>query len=199
MAKIEIKSGRVAVNGINYYYEIHSRGEPLLLLHGGLGSIEMFEPDITTLAKNRMVIAVDLQGHGRTELGDRPINLVDMGNDMAAILSQLGMNRVDVMGYSMGGGVALRLAVQHPEMVRRLVLVSTPFAQDGFYPEMLPQQAQVGAAMADMMKETPMYKSYVAIAPHPEDFPGCLTEWGSTCDNPIIGRRMSRSSRCPCC
>lgn len=109
MAKIEIKSGRVAVNGINYYYEIHSRGEPLLLLHGGLGSIEMFEPDITTLAENRMVIAVDLQGHGRTELGDRPINLVDMGDDMAAILFQLGMKGVDVMGYSMGGGVALRL------------------------------------------------------------------------------------------
>lgn len=178
MAKTEIKSGHVAANGINYYYEIHGKGEPMLLLHGGLGSIEMFEPDLTTLAENRMVIAVDLQGHGRTELGDRPINLVDMGDDMAAILSQLGKNQVDVMGYSMGGGVALRLAVQHPEMVRRLVLVSTPFAQDGFYPEMLPQQAQVGAAMADMMKETPMYKSYVAIAPHPEDFPRLLDRMG---------------------
>lgn len=178
MVKTEIKNGHVAANGINYYYEIHGKGEPMLLLHGGLGSIEMFEPDLKTLAENRMVIAVDLQGHGRTELGDRPINLVDMGDDMAAILSQLGKNQVDVMGYSMGGGVALRLAVQHPEMVRRLVLVSTPFAQDGFYPEMLPQQAQVGAAMADMMKETPMYKSYVAIAPHPEDFPRLLDRMG---------------------
>lgn len=178
MAKTEIKSGHIAANGINYYYEIHGKGEPMLLLHGGLGSIEMFEPDLTTLAENRMVIAVDLQGHGRTELGDRPINLVDMGDDMAAILSQLGKNQVDVMGYSMGGGVALRLAVQHPEMVRRLVIVSTPFAQDGFYPEMLPQQAQVGAAMADMMKETPMYKSYVAIAPHPEDFSRLLDRMG---------------------
>lgn len=82
------------------------------------------------------------------------------------------------MGYSMGGGVALRLAVQHPEMVRRLVLVSTPFAQDGFYPEMLPQQAQVAAAMEDMMKETPVYKSYVAIEPHPEDFPRLLDRMG---------------------
>lgn len=178
MIKTEIKSGHVAANGINYYYEIHGKGEPMLLLHGGLGSIEMFEPDLKTLAENRMVIAVDLQGHGRTELGDRPINLVDMGDDMAAILSQLGEDQVDVMGYSMGGGVAIRLAVQHPEMVRRLVLVSTPFAQDGFYPEMLPQQAKVGAAMADMMKETPMYKSYVAIAPHPEDFPRLLDRMG---------------------
>lgn len=184
MAKTEIKSGHVAANGINYYYEIHGKGEPMLLLHGGFGSIEMFEPDLTTLAENRMVIAVDLQGHGRTELGDRPINAVDMGDDMAAILSQLGKNQVDVMGYSMGGGVALRLAVQHPEMVRRLVIVSAPFAQDGFYPEMLPQQAQVGAAMLDMMKETPMYKSYVAIAPHPEDFPRLLDRMGEAMRHP---------------
>jgi pimeloyl-ACP methyl ester carboxylesterase len=178
MVKTNFKSGHIAANSINYYYEIHGKGEPMLLLHGGLGSIEMFEPGLATLAENRMVIAVDLQGHGRTELGDRPINLVDIGDDMAVILSQLGNNRVDVMGYSIGGGVALRLAVQHPEMVRRLVLVSTPFAQNGFYPEMLPQQAQVSAAIADTMKETPMYKSYIAISPHPEDFPKLLDRMG---------------------
>jgi pimeloyl-ACP methyl ester carboxylesterase len=178
MVKTNFKSGHIAANSINHYYEIHGKGEPMLLLHGGLGSIEMFEPGLATLAENRMVIAVDLQGHGRTELGDRPINLVDIGDDMAVILSQLGNNRVDVMGYSIGGGVALRLAVQHPEMVRRLVLVSTPFAQNGFYPEMLPQQAQVSAAIADTMKETPMYKSYIAISPHPEDFPKLLDRMG---------------------
>jgi pimeloyl-ACP methyl ester carboxylesterase len=101
-----------------------------------------------------------------------------MGNDMTVILKNLGYGQVDVLGYSMGGGVALRFAVQHPEMVRRLVLVSTPYAQDGFYPEMLPQQAQVGAAMAEFMKETPMYKSYIAVAPHPEDFPKLLDRMG---------------------
>ena len=102
-----------------------------------------------------------------------------MGNDMAGVLKKLGYDKVDVLGYSMGGGVAFQFAVQHPEMVRRLALVSCPFAQDGFYPEMLPQQAAVGAAMAEQMKETPMYKSYVAIAPHPEEFPKLLDQMGA--------------------
>ena len=116
-----MKSGYLPANGVNYYYEIHDQGEPLLLLHGGLGSIEMFEPDLPALARERQVIAVDLQGHGRTALGERPINLKDMGDDMATLLQQLGYQQVDVMGYSMGGGVAFRLAVQHPALVRRLV------------------------------------------------------------------------------
>ena len=178
------KTGHVPVNGVNYYYEIHGQGEPLLLLHGGLGSIDMFRPVLPTLAKGRRLIAVDLHGHGRTTLGDRPISLVDMGEDMAAILNKLGTAQVDVFGYSLGGGVALRLAVQHPEMVRRLALVSAGYAQDGFYPEMLPMQAQVGAAMAEHMKDTPMYKSYVAVAPKPEDFPRLLDRMGELMRKP---------------
>ena len=173
-----VRTGYVPANGVNYYYEIYGRGAPLLLLHGGLGSIEMFGPILPTLAKGRQVIAVDLQGHGRTALGDRPISLPAMGDDMAAVVKQLGQDTVDVLGYSMGGGVALRLAIQHPEVVRRLVLVSTPYAQDGFYLEMLPQQAQVGAAMADAMKQTPMYSSYMAVAPRPQDFPRLLDRMG---------------------
>jgi len=173
------KSGHAAVNGVNYYYAVYGTGEPLLLVHGGLGQIEMFGPNLTKLAQSRQVIGIDMQGHGRTPLGDRELSVVDMGNDMAGVLKKLGYERVDVLGYSMGGGVAFQFAVQHPEMVRRLVLVSTPFSQDGFYPEMLPQQAAVGAAMAEQMKETPMYKSYVAIAPHPEEFPKLLDAMGA--------------------
>ncbi len=171
-------TGYVLANGINYYYELHGRGEPLLLLHGGLGSIDMFEPGLPQLAQERQVIAVDLHGHGRTALGDRPISLIAMGDDMAVLLSQLGHDIVDVLGYSMGGGVGLRLAIQHPARVRRLALVSTGYAQDGFYPEMLPLQAQVGAAMADSMKETPMFLSYTAVAPRPDDFPKLLDRMG---------------------
>jgi pimeloyl-ACP methyl ester carboxylesterase len=172
------RSGHVAANGINYYYEVHGKGEPLLLLHGGLGSIDMFRPLLPALSKGRRVIAVDLHGHGRTELGERPISLVDMGDDMAVILKSLGVGQVDVLGYSLGGGVGFRLAVQHPAMVRRLAMVSAGFAQDGFYPEMLPMQAQVGAAMAEHMKDTPMYKSYMAVAPKPQDFPRLLDRMG---------------------
>ena len=173
------KSGHAAVNGVNYYYAIYGTGEPLLLLHGGMFHIEMFGPNLTKLAQSRKVIGVDLQGHGRTPLGDREISLVDIGNDMAGVLKKLGYDKADVLGYSMGGGVALQFAIQHPEMVRRLVLVSTPFSQEGFYPEMLPQQAALSAAMAEQMKETPMCKSYVAIAPHPEEFPKLLDQMGA--------------------
>jgi len=171
-------SGHIKANGVSYYYEIHGAGEPLLLLHGGLGSTDMFGPILPMLAKDRQIIGVDLHGHGRTPLGDRKISLIDMGDDMAVLLKALGYGPVDVLGYSMGGGVAFRFAVQHPERVRRLVLVSAGYAQDGFYPEMLPQQAQVGAGMAEMMKATPMYQSYAAIAPNPEEFPELLDRMG---------------------
>ena len=179
------RHGYLPVHGLNYYYEVHGQGEPLLLLHGGLGSTGMFDAVLPALTRTRQVIAVDLHGHGRTALGDREMSLVDMGDDMAAIVEQLGHRQVDVMGYSMGAAVAFRLAVQHPSVVRRLVLVSTAFAQAGFYPEMLPMQAQVGAAMADTMKATPMYTSYVAVAPHPEEFPKLLDRIGALMRRPF--------------
>jgi pimeloyl-ACP methyl ester carboxylesterase len=181
---VPAKKGYVQANGVNYYYEIHGRGEPLLLLHGGLGSIDMFRPLLPVLAKERQVIGVDLHGHGRTALGERPISLVDIGNDLAIVLKQLGYEKVDALGYSFGGGAAFRLAVQHPALVRRLAVASAPYAQDGFYAEMLPQQAQVGAAMADAMKETPMYTSYAAVAPRPQDFPRLLDRMGELMRKP---------------
>src|SRR5438132_6990891 len=165
-------------DGINYYYEIHGRGDPLVLLRGGLFSIALFGPSLPALAKRRQVIAVDLQGHGRTTLGERPIDLVSIGNDLAMLLRKLDYKTVDVIGYSFGGGAGFRLAVQHPDLVPRLVIVSAPFAQDGFYADMLPQQAAVSAAMAEAMKPTPMYQSYVKVAPRPQDFPKLLDRMG---------------------
>jgi pimeloyl-ACP methyl ester carboxylesterase len=179
-----IKSGYVAANGINYYYQVYGRGEPLLLLHGGLGQIEMFGPSLGALAKQRQVIGVDLHGHGRTALGDRPIRYRDMADDLALVIKQLGHERVDVMGYSMGGAVALRLAAQHPQRVRRLVIVSAPYAQDGWFAEMLPMQASLSAAMADQMKDTPMHQGYAAIAPRPQDFPRLLDRMGELMREP---------------
>src|ERR671915_1038067 len=172
-------NGYAAASGVDYYYELHGQGEPLLLLHGGLGSIDMFGPLLPILAEHREVVAVDLHGHGRTTLGDREFDLDDMGDDLAAILDRLGYEQVDVMGYSLGGGVAFRLAVRHPGKVRRLVLVSTSYSTDGVHPEMRPQQGALTGEMADAMKGTPMYETYMAVAPHPEDFPKLLDRIGA--------------------
>jgi pimeloyl-ACP methyl ester carboxylesterase len=172
-------SGYIMANGVNYWFEVHGKGEPLLLLHGGLFSTGMFGPTLTKLAETHRVIGVDLLGHGHTAFGAREkIRLEEIGRDLAVVVEKLGLRQVDVMGYSFGGGAALQLAFQHPELVRRLVVVSAPYAQSGFFPEMLPQQAAVSAKMADAMKQTPMYTSYAAIAPKPEDFPRLLDAMG---------------------
>lgn len=179
---------RVAANGIEYYCEVHGSGEPLLLLHGGLGSIDMFGPVLPALAEHRQVIAVDLHGHGRTALGSRPIRITDIGDDLAVVLDKLGYRAVDVVGYSFGAGVAFRLAVQHPASVRRLVLVSGAIAQDSFYPEIIAMQAQVAAPAAEWMKNTPLYRSYVKVAPHPDQFPKLLDAMGDLMRTPFDWR-----------
>lgn len=174
-------AGRYAdVNGIKLYYEIHGSGpgRPLVLLHGGLGALEMFGPNLPALAKGRQVIAVDLQGHGRTADIDRPLSVELMGDDIAALIQHLGLQRPDLMGYSLGGGVALQTAIRHPEVVGKLVVASTPIRRNAFYPDILAQQAQVNAAMAEAMKPTPMYQLYVSLAPKPEDFPKLLEKIG---------------------
>ena len=177
-ATTAVKSGRQTIQGITYYYEIRGKGEPLLLLHGGLGSIDMFGPVLDRLAESRLVIAVDLQGHGRTALGTRPFRLETIADDMATLVKRLGHPKVDVLGYSLGGGVALRLALQKPASVRRLALVSTAFSDDGFYADLKKLQAQVSSKAAPMMKDTPMYKSYAAVAPKVSDFPRLLDALG---------------------
>ena len=167
------------VNGLNLYFETHGAGRPLILLHGGLGSGEMFGLILPALAERHQVIAPDLQGHGRTADIDRPIDMRLMADDIAALIEHLGLNKPDVVGYSLGGGVALQTAIKYPAMVRRLVVASANIRRDAIYPEMLAQQAQVGAAAADFMKDTPMYQLYQRVAPRPEDFPRLLDKMGA--------------------
>ncbi|HTJ34122.1 MAG TPA: alpha/beta hydrolase [Dactylosporangium sp.] len=167
------------VNGINLYYETHGEGSPLVLLHGGLGSGEMFGPVIPALAERHRVIAVDLQGHGRTADVDRPLDLGTMAADIAALIEFLGLGKAALVGYSLGGGVALRAAIDHPEVVEKLVAVSAHARTDAIYAEMRAQQGQVSAAAAEFMKDTPMYQLYQRVAPRPEDFPRLLDKIGA--------------------
>ena len=168
------------VNGINLYYETHGSGRPLILLHGGLGSGEMFGPIIPALADHHQVIVPDLQGHGRTADIDRPIDIRLMADDIAALIDHLGLDKPDLVGYSLGGGVAFFTAVKYPQKIGKLVMASANIRRDAIPAEMLAQQGQVNAAAAEFMKDTPMYQLYQRVAPRPEDFGRLLDKIGES-------------------
>ena len=169
------------VNGLNLYYETHGHGgpAPLVLLHGGLGAIEMFGPVLGALAAGRQVIGVDLQAHGRTADVDRPLSYAALADDVAALIRHLGLAQADVLGYSLGGGVALQTALRHPAVVRKLVLVSTPYARQGWHAENLAGMNQMSAAAAPFLAQTPMYHQYAALAPRVDDWPVLLDKLGN--------------------
>lgn len=168
------------INGLHMYYSTTGSGRPLLLLHGGLGSSDMFGPVLSTLAQQHQVIAPDLQGHGRTADIDRPIDVRLMADDIAVLIDHLGLDRPDVVGYSLGGGVAMHVAFKYPEKIGRLVAASANVARSAIPAEMLAQQGQVSSAAVEYMKDTPMYQLYQAIAPRPEDFGRLLDKIGES-------------------
>src|SRR5215217_1662969 len=135
MTSNDPQTGYAPVDGLQLYYEIHGAGRPTLLLHGAYGTTGLWGDLLPGLAAGRQIIAVDLQGHGRTADIARPIRYEPMAEDCAALLDYLGIEQVDVVGYSMGAATGLRLAIQHPERVRRQALASVSFRSDGLYPE----------------------------------------------------------------
>jgi pimeloyl-ACP methyl ester carboxylesterase len=166
------------VNSLKLYYEIHGKGQPLILLHGGLGTIDMFEQILPSLAESRQVIAVELQGHGHTADIDRPLSFESMADDIAALIKHLGFEKTDILGYSLGGGVALQTAIRHPAVVRKLVVVSTPCKSDGWYPEVLAGLAAMNAEAARTWVGSPMQQAYASVAPKPEDWPALADKLG---------------------
>jgi pimeloyl-ACP methyl ester carboxylesterase len=176
LTTIASSTGYAAVNGLNMYYEIHGAGEPLILLHGGLGATGMFGAIMPALSGSRQVIAVDFQGHGRTADIDRPLSYEHMADDIAGLMETLHIRQADIMGYSMGGGVACQTAIRHPDMVRGLVIVSIPFKQTGWYPDVRAAMSGMGPRSAEMMKPSPIYQMYSAIAPKVEDWPKLHTK-----------------------
>jgi pimeloyl-ACP methyl ester carboxylesterase len=158
------------INGLNLYYEIYGTGQPLILLHGGLGGIGMFEQILPDFAKTRQVIGVELQAHGHTGDIDRPLSYESMADDVAALIKHLGLASVDICGYSLGGGVALQTAIRHPAVIRKLVVVSTSCQRQGWYPEVLAGMAALNAAAAAAMIGSPPHQAYVSAAPKPQDW-----------------------------
>jgi len=156
------------VNGLNMYYEIHGTGEPLVLLHGAYMTIDAMGEVVPELGKTRQVIAVELQGHGRTADVDRPLSYEQMADDTAALLRHLGIEQADVFGYSMGGGVALQVAIRHPEVVRKLVVASASYTSDGMHPELL---EMIPTLTPEVFAGSPIEEAYLQIAPNPDDFP----------------------------
>jgi pimeloyl-ACP methyl ester carboxylesterase len=153
------------VNGLQLYYERHGAGQPLILLHGGLSTGESsFGALVPELAKSKQVITVDLQAHGRTADIDRPLRFETMADDIAALINHLGLGKTDVLGYSLGGDVAIQLATRTPDLVNKLIVASAPFRYDGWKPE---TQAGMAAMNPDAMLETPMYELYTRVAPDP--------------------------------
>ncbi len=158
-----------SVNGLNMYYEIHGAGRPLVLLHGAYMTIpSAWGKLLPTLAETRQVIAVELQGHGRTADIDRPLDYEQMADDTAALLREIGVENADIFGYSMGGGAALQLAIRHSHLVRNLVVASATYKSEGIYPEVL---AMIETITPDVFAGSPWEAEYLRLAPNPHDFP----------------------------
>ena len=171
------QTGYAPVNGLQMYYELHGAGGiPLLLLHGGLFDIDLqFGQLIPDLAATRQVIAADLQGHGRTGDIDRPLTSADLASDVVGLLGHLGIAQVDVFGFSVGGAVALHLAIKHPELVRKLIVSSVSFHPEGDRPEV---GEGMEALTVDAIAGTPMEQDYRAKSPNPDRLQELLDKLG---------------------
>jgi pimeloyl-ACP methyl ester carboxylesterase len=163
----DAKGSYALVNGLTMYYEIHGTGFPLVLLHGAFATIEMFAALLPQLASTRQVIAVELQGHGRTADIERDMRFEYLADDIAALLTHLGIKQADIFGYSLGGSVALYLTLRHPDLVRKLALTSTIYDIDGYYP-----QIQEGLKHASPDGFPPIVlEAYERVAPDPKGWP----------------------------
>ena len=168
MADGDARTGYAPVSGLRMYYEVHGEGRPTLLLHGAYMTIEMLQPLLSGLARTRQIIAVEQQGHGRTADIDRPITYEQMADDTAALIRHLGLEAADVIGYSLGGGVALQLAIRHGELVRKLVLASAGFSSDAM-PEVALEMFP--SITPEMFAGSPIEQAYLETAPDPDPFP----------------------------
>jgi pimeloyl-ACP methyl ester carboxylesterase len=175
-----VTEGYAPVNGVQMYWRsVGTGGVPLVVVHGGFGLADMYGDLLERLAEGRRVVAVELQGHGHTPDVDRPFSYEAFGDDLAALVDHLDLGTADLLGYSLGAGACLRAAIQHPERVRRLAVVSTAARRGGWYPEVLQNMAHVGSGLFDQLRQSPMYEAYAAVAPDVGAFPALMDKTGS--------------------
>jgi pimeloyl-ACP methyl ester carboxylesterase len=167
----EMTTGYADVNGLHMYYEIHGTGEPLVVLHGAYMNIPVMGEIIPRLAESRQVIAVELQGHGRTADVDRPITYEQLADDVTALMAEIGVERADIFGYSMGGGTALQIAMRHPEVVNKLVVASANYNNGGLQPGLVDM---ISTMTPEMFEGSPVVDTYRSLAPNPDDFPALV-------------------------
>ncbi len=168
------KGDYASVNGLNMYFEIHSTGQPLVLLHGALSIIDIdFGRVLPTFAATRQVIAIEQQAHGHTADIDRLLSYEQVADDTAALLQHLGIAQADFFGYSLGAGIALQVAMRHPELARKLVLASAAYNSCGFHPGIL---AGIGQLTPGAPAGSSYQEGYARIAPNPEDWPTLIAK-----------------------
>ncbi|OOG20300.1 alpha/beta hydrolase [Sphingobacterium sp. CZ-UAM] len=162
------ETGYADVNGLKMYYEVYGEGKPLVLLHGSYMTIPLNWSQAIPMFKGRKVIVAEMQGHGRTRDIARKISYEGMADDVSGLLKHLQIDSADILGYSMGGGVAFQLAIRHPEQVRRLIVLSGSYAHDGWWPDV---EASYSSITADIFKGSPIEKQYDSLGNDPKHFP----------------------------
>ena len=162
------ETGYVHINGLKMYYEVYGEGKPLVLLHGSYMTIPLNWSNIIPMFKGRKVIVAEMQGHGRTRDIARKISYEGMSDDVSGLLKHLKIDSADILGYSMGGGIAFQLAIRHPEQVRRLIILSGSYTHDGWWPEV---EASYSSINAEMFKDSPIEKQYDSLGNDPKHFP----------------------------
>lgn len=163
------ESGYADVNGLKMYYEVYGSGKPIVLIHGSFMTIPLnWSKIIPLLAKGRKVIVTEMQGHGRTKDISREFSYEGMADDVSGLLKHLKIESADILGYSMGGGVAFQVAIRHPKQVRRLVVLSGTYSHDGWWPDV---EAMFSTMNADMLKGSSIEKQYNSLGNDPAQFP----------------------------
>jgi pimeloyl-ACP methyl ester carboxylesterase len=181
----QVITGYAPVNGVDVYWESRgSGGTPLVLVHGGYGLTTVFGDTLDALARHRRVVAIELRGHGHTRDIPRTFTWDDFGSEIAGVIRHLGSGQADVLGYSLGGGATLRCAIQHPEVARKLIVLSAPFRRADWFPEVQAAFDQMGSALFEQFRQSPMYEAWAKVAPDPDSFPSLMDKTGELLRRP---------------